>query len=46
MCEKHKTYFKKKLSDWKTEIVRTNNEIGYQRLQMFQIIANQYIYYF
>ena len=29
MCEKHKTYFKKKLSDWKTEIVRTNNDALY-----------------
>ena len=29
MCEKHKTYFKKKLSDWKTEIVRTNNQALY-----------------
>ena len=24
MCEKHKTYFKKKLMDWKVEIIRTN----------------------
>ena len=29
MCEKHKSYFKKKLSDWKTEIVRTNNKALY-----------------
>ena len=29
MCAKHKSYFKKKLSDWKTEIVRTNNEALY-----------------
>ena len=29
MCEKHKSYFKKKLSDWKTEIERTNNEALY-----------------
>ena len=29
MCEKHKSYFKKKLSAWKTEIVRTNNEALY-----------------
>ena len=29
MCEKHKTYFKRKLSDWKTEIVRANNEALY-----------------
>ena len=26
MCEKHKVYFKKKLLDWKTEIIRANNE--------------------
>ena len=29
MCEKHKTFFKKKLMDWKTEIVRVNNEALY-----------------
>ena len=29
MCEKHKAYFKKKLNDWKTEIIRTNNEALY-----------------
>jgi len=25
MCEKHKAYFKKKLTNWKTEIIRSNN---------------------
>ena len=29
MCEKHKAYFKKKLTDWKMEIVRSNNEALY-----------------
>jgi DnaK suppressor protein len=29
MCEKHKTFFKKKLSDWKVELVKTNNEALY-----------------
>ena len=29
MCEKHKAYFKKKLNDWKTEIIRSNNEALY-----------------
>ena len=29
MCEKHKAYFKKKLSDWKVEIVRANNDALY-----------------
>ena len=29
MCEKHKTFFKKKLSDWKLELVKTNNEALY-----------------
>ena len=29
MCEKHKTFFKKKLSDWKLELVKTNNETLY-----------------
>ena len=29
MCEKHKAFFKKKRIDWKTEIVRANNEALY-----------------
>ncbi len=29
MCEKHKVFFKKKLSEWKTEIIRANNEALY-----------------
>jgi DnaK suppressor protein len=29
MCEKHKVYFKKKLNEWKTEIIRANNEALY-----------------
>ena len=29
MCEKHKTYFKKKLNEWKAEIIRPNNEALY-----------------
>ena len=29
MCEKHKAFFKKKLSDWKLELVKTNNEALY-----------------
>ena len=29
MCEKHKVFFKKKLTDWKTEIIRSNNEALY-----------------
>ena len=29
MCEKHEAYFKKKLTEWKREIVRTNNEALY-----------------
>ena len=29
MCEKHKVFFKKKLSDWKLEIIKTNNEALY-----------------
>ena len=29
MCEKHKTFFKKKLTEWKTEIVKANNEALY-----------------
>jgi len=29
MCEKHKFFFKKKLSDWKLEIIKTNNEALY-----------------
>ena len=29
MCEKHKTYFKKKLTEWKSEIIKTNNKALY-----------------
>ena len=29
MCEKHKSFFKKKLIEWKTEIVRSNNDALY-----------------
>tara|TARA_B100000700_G_C14646665_1_gene669993 strand:+ start:16 stop:432 length:417 start_codon:yes stop_codon:yes gene_type:complete len=29
MCEKHKAYFKKKLIEWKSEIIKTNNEALY-----------------
>ena len=31
MCEKHKSFVKKKLLDWKTEITRSNNEALYHR---------------
>ena len=33
MCEKHKAYFKKKLADWKTEIIRSNNDALYNSSQ-------------
>ena len=29
MCEKHKVYFKKKLTEWKSEIIKSNNEALY-----------------
>ena len=29
MCEKHKAFFKKKLTEWKLEIVKSNNEALY-----------------
>ena len=29
MCEKHKVYFKNKLTEWKSEIIKTNNEALY-----------------
>jgi len=29
MCEKHKAYFKKKLTEWKSEIIKSNNEALY-----------------
>ena len=29
MCEKHKAYFKKKLTEWKNEVKRSNNEALY-----------------
>ena len=29
MCEKHKAFFKKKLTEWKSEIIKTNNDALY-----------------
>ena len=29
MCKKHKSYFKKKLTEWKSEIVKTNSQALY-----------------
>ena len=29
MCEKHKVYFKKKLTEWKKDLVKINNEALY-----------------
>ena len=29
MCEKHKVYFKKKLNEWKSEIIKSNNQALY-----------------
>tara|TARA_Y100001970_G_scaffold161909_1_gene197953 strand:+ start:627 stop:1043 length:417 start_codon:yes stop_codon:yes gene_type:complete len=29
MCEKHKAYFKKKLLEWRSDIIKTNNETLY-----------------
>jgi len=29
MCEKHKIFFKKKLTEWKSEIIKSNNEALY-----------------
>ena len=29
MCDKHKVFFKKKLTEWKVEIVKSNNEALY-----------------
>ena len=29
MCEKHKLYFKNKLTEWKKDLIRTNNEALY-----------------
>ena len=29
MCEKHKLFFKKKLTEWKAEIIKANNEALY-----------------
>ena len=29
MCDKHKVFFKKKLTEWKVELVRSNNEALY-----------------
>jgi len=29
MCEKHKAFFKKKLTEWKSEIIKSNNDALY-----------------
>ena len=29
MCEKHKAYFRKKLTEWKSDIIKSNNETLY-----------------
>tara|TARA_B100001996_G_C18551639_1_gene551048 strand:+ start:353 stop:769 length:417 start_codon:yes stop_codon:yes gene_type:complete len=29
MCEKHKAFFKRKLTEWKSDIIKTNNETLY-----------------
>ena len=29
MCEKHRIYFKRKLTEWKSEIIKANNEALY-----------------
>ena len=29
MCEKHKVYFKNKLTEWKKDLIKTNNEALY-----------------
>ena len=29
MCEKHKIFFKRKLTEWKTDIIKSNNEALY-----------------
>ena len=29
MCEKHKAYFKRKLTEWKSEIIKSNNQALY-----------------
>ena len=29
MCEKHKVYFKKKLTEWNSEIIKSNNQALY-----------------
>ena len=29
MCEKHKVFFKKKLTEWKSEIIKANNDALY-----------------
>ena len=29
MCEKHKVYFKRKLTEWKSEIIKSNNQALY-----------------
>ena len=41
MCEKHKLFFKNKLSEWKKDLIRSNNEALY--IAQWMTIARQQI---
>ena len=37
MCTKHLAFFKKKLTDWKTDLIKTNNELKNLRIFLTKI---------
>ena len=43
MCEKHKTYFKKKLTEWKNEIIKSNSEALYSINMIDNVISSDIV---
>ena len=43
MCEKHKTYFKKKLTVWKNEIIKSNSEALYSINMIDNVISSDIV---
>ena len=43
MCEKHKAYFKKKLTEWKNEIIKSNSEALYSINMIDNVISSDIV---
>ena len=43
MCEKHKAYFKKKLTVWKNEIIKSNSEALYSINMIDNVISSDIV---